>query len=236
MLASHRTSWRRKAKAASGTASKAKGPKSGAKRRKLSKHLSERLGIAHPIFGFSHSIEVLVPQVVQIAGDTPVIAAGGVGHGRHVAAALAMGAQGVWMGTASLTAREHALDDIRLRKVLGARSEDTAISRSHSGKTTRQGRTTGSEEWSAPGAPKPLPMPYQQVLTGDLLAGVEEHRAADLHLCQPECRPVQRAKNGCPDRPAAHERGARCARCSCWSNLSALRPRVLAPSTMAAFS
>jgi hypothetical protein len=44
--------------AASATASKAKGSKSGAKRRKLSKHLCERLGIAQPIFGFSHSVEV----------------------------------------------------------------------------------------------------------------------------------------------------------------------------------
>ncbi len=132
-------------------------------------------GHTGPIGTFS-----LVPQVVEIAGDTPVIAAGGVGHGRHVAAALAMGAQGVWMGTAWLTAREHALDDIRLGKVLGARSEDTVISRSHSGKTTRQVRTAWSEEWDAPGAPKPLPMPYQQVLTGDLLAGVEEHRVEPL--------------------------------------------------------
>lgn len=132
-------------------------------------------GHTGPIGTFS-----LVPQVVEIAGDTPVIAAGGVGHGRHVAASLAMGAQGAWLGTAWLTAREHALDDIRLRKVLNARSQDTVISRSHSGKTTRQVRTSWSEEWEAPGAPKPLPMPFQQVLTGELLAGVEEHRIEPL--------------------------------------------------------
>lgn len=132
-------------------------------------------GHTGPIGTFS-----LVPQIVEMAGDTPVIAAGGVGHGRYIAAALAMGAQGVWMGTAWLTAREHALDDIRLRKVLDARSENTVISRSHSGKTTRQVHTAWSQEWEAPAAPKPLPMPYQQVLTADLLAGVEEHRIEPL--------------------------------------------------------
>jgi hypothetical protein len=51
---------------------------------------------------------------------------------------------------------------------------------SHSGKTTRQVHTAWSDEWDASGAPKPLPMPYQQVLTADLLAGVEEHRIEPL--------------------------------------------------------
>lgn len=132
-------------------------------------------GHTGPIGTFS-----LVPQVVDIAGDTPVLAAGGVGCGRQVAAALALGAQGVWLGTAWLTAREHALDPLLLRKVLAATAEDTIISRCHSGKTCRMLKTSWTDEWEAPSAPEPLPMPRQQVLTGELLAAIEEHRIAPL--------------------------------------------------------
>lgn len=117
----------------------------------------------------------LVPQVVDAARGTPVLAAGGVGHGRHLAASLALGAQGVWLGTAWLTSAEHQLEEITLRKLLAAKSDDTVISRSYSGKTLRMLRTAWSDEWEAPGAPAPLPMPFQQVLIGDFLAGVRQH-------------------------------------------------------------
>ena len=117
----------------------------------------------------------LVPQVVQVAGDIPVLAAGGVGHGSHIAAAFALGAQGVWIGTAWLTSREHAFNEILLRQVLAAKGEDTVISKAHSGKPARLIRSGWTNEWDAPGAPKPLPMPFHQVLTGELLAAVEEH-------------------------------------------------------------
>jgi NAD(P)H-dependent flavin oxidoreductase YrpB (nitropropane dioxygenase family) len=117
----------------------------------------------------------LVPQVVAVAGDTPVLAAGGVGHGSHIAAAFALGAQGAWLGTAWLTSREHAFNEILLRQVLAATGEDTLISKSHSGKAARLLRSGWTDEWEAPSAPKPLPMPFHQVLTGELLAAVEEH-------------------------------------------------------------
>lgn len=132
-------------------------------------------GHTGPIGTFS-----LVPQVVDIAGDIPVLAAGGVGCGRQVAAALALGAQGVWLGTAWLTAREHAIDELLLRKVLAASAEDTVISRCHSGKTCRMLKTGWSAEWEASDAPEPLPMPRQQVLTGELLAAIDEHRIEPL--------------------------------------------------------
>ena len=122
----------------------------------------------------------LVPQIVDIAGETPVLAAGGVGSGRHLAAALALGAQGVWMGTAWLTTEEHAIDDIILQKLLAARSEDTLISRSYSGKTLRMIRSAWSDEWEAPGAPEPLKMPYQQALIGKFFAGIREARVEPL--------------------------------------------------------
>lgn len=122
----------------------------------------------------------LVPQVVAMAGDVPVIAAGGIATGGQFAAALAMGAQGVWTGTIWLASREHALDPILTDQLLKAGSEDTVISRSWSGKTLRMVRSGWSDEWSAPGAPTPLKMPYQQVLVGELNAAVNEHRVESL--------------------------------------------------------
>lgn len=122
----------------------------------------------------------LVPQVVEASGGLPVLAAGGVGHGRQVAAALGMGAQGVWLGTAWLATREYGTPPVLLKKILAARSEDTVITRAHSGKPCRVVRSSWSDEWDAEGAPKPLPMPYQHVLTGELLAAIEEHQVEPL--------------------------------------------------------
>ncbi len=119
----------------------------------------------------------LVPRIVDEAGDIPVLAAGGVATGRHIAAALAMGAQGVWMGTAWLLTDEHRshLHPENIRKLQEADLGDTVITRSESGKTFRQVRSAWSQEWAADSAPEPLKMPYQDVLVGDLLGAIEEH-------------------------------------------------------------
>ena len=119
----------------------------------------------------------LVPQIVDAAGDIPVLAAGGVATGRHIAAALAMGAQGVWLGTAWLLSEEHQGDmhPVNRDKLIQAGSADTVITRSESGKPFRQVRTGWSQAWEAEGAPAPLKMPYQDVLVGDLLGAIEEH-------------------------------------------------------------
>ncbi len=122
----------------------------------------------------------LVPQVVEAAGGLPVLAAGGVGHGRQVAAAFALGAEGVWLGTAWLATREYGTPPVLLKKILAARSEDTVITRAHSGKPCRVVKSGWSDEWDAEGAPRPLPMPYQHVLTGELLAAIEEHQVEPL--------------------------------------------------------
>jgi enoyl-[acyl-carrier protein] reductase II len=76
--------------------------------------------------GHSGSIAtiVLVPQVVDIAGNVPVIAAGGIADGRGLAAALALGAQGVSMGTRFLASRELAVDDAWKRRVVEADAAD----------------------------------------------------------------------------------------------------------------
>lgn len=124
----------------------------------------------------------LVPQIVDMAGDVPVLAAGGVATGRHIHAALAMGAQGVWMGSAWLTTAEYAseIPPIVQKKLLMAGSDDTVISRADSGKTLRQIRSAWSEEWAAPDAPRPLKMPLQDILVGDLLGAIDEHNVEPL--------------------------------------------------------
>lgn len=128
---------------------------------------------------------VLVPEIVEMAGDLPVLAAGGIGHGSQIAAALAMGAQGVWLGTAWLATEEHSAGDHatgdRVRqKLFDAGSGDTAITRGSSGKPQRQLRSGWTEAWSAPDAPRPLKMPYQHALVGELLTAVEEHEIEPL--------------------------------------------------------
>jgi NAD(P)H-dependent flavin oxidoreductase YrpB (nitropropane dioxygenase family) len=122
----------------------------------------------------------LVPQVVDLCGETPVLAAGGVATGRHIAAAAALGAQGVWMGTAWLLTKEHALAPSKVEKLLRAESDDAVICRGDSGKPLRQIRTAWSEAWNAPGAPPALKMPYQDILVGDLLGAIEEFDVKDL--------------------------------------------------------
>jgi len=122
----------------------------------------------------------LVPQIVEASGGLPVLAAGGIGCGRQIAASFALGAQGAWLGTAWLATREYGTPPVLLKKLLAAKSEDTVITRGHSGKPCRVLRSAWSDEWGAETAPKPLPMPYQHALTGDLLAAIDEHQIEPL--------------------------------------------------------
>lgn len=122
----------------------------------------------------------LVPRIVDVAGDVPVIAAGGVATGRHIAASMALGAQGVWMGTAWLVCEESHTEPEIMAKLLAAESADTVISRADSGKTLRQIRTAWSDEWAAEEAPSPLKMPYQDILVGDILGQISRHRVGPL--------------------------------------------------------
>jgi NAD(P)H-dependent flavin oxidoreductase YrpB (nitropropane dioxygenase family) len=66
------------------------------------------------------------------------------------------------------------------QKLLVAGSDDTVISRADSGKTLRQIRSAWSDEWAAPDAPKPLRMPLQDILVGDLLGAIDEHEVLPL--------------------------------------------------------
>jgi NAD(P)H-dependent flavin oxidoreductase YrpB (nitropropane dioxygenase family) len=110
---------------------------------------------------------VLVPQVVDAVAPTPVLAAGGIASGRQMAAALALGAEGVWCGSVWLTTNEAETSPAVKEKFLAATSADTRRSRSLTGKPARMLRTAWTEAWDAPGAPAPLGMPLQSLLVSE---------------------------------------------------------------------
>ncbi|MBL8385289.1 MAG: nitronate monooxygenase [Burkholderiales bacterium] len=125
---------------------------------------------------------VLVPQVVAACGpEVPVLAAGGITRGSQIAAALALGAQGVWCGTLWLGTRESELDEFEKAAVFAARAEDAVRRRARTGKTVRMIRSKLSEAWEAPGAPPYLPTPLQGVLYNEAHARVVRARRADLY-------------------------------------------------------
>ncbi|GAB04076.1 nitronate monooxygenase [Gordonia amarae] len=121
---------------------------------------------------------VLWPEIVDAVGAAPVLAAGGVGDGRQIAAAIALGAQGVWMGTYWLTAAEYELGTTGdgpstvQQALLKASSRDTVRRRIYSGKPARLLKTRWTDAWDAPGAPDPLPMPLQNLLVGEAHARI----------------------------------------------------------------
>ena len=108
---------------------------------------------------------VLIPEVVDAVGpDVPVLAAGGIGTGRQMAAALALGAQGVWTGSMWLTSTEADTSPEALENMLAATSRDTVRSRAMTGKPARQLRTDWTDAWERPDSPGTLPMPLQGIL------------------------------------------------------------------------
>ncbi|MFW0788563.1 NAD(P)H-dependent flavin oxidoreductase [Gordonia sp. CPCC 205333] len=141
--------------------------------------------IAQGYEGGGHTGEVtsmiLWPELVDAVGDTaPVLAAGGVGSGRQMAAAIALGAQGVWMGTYWLTAAEYKLGahgdgpSTIQQALLAATSRDTVRRRIYSGKPARLLKTKWTDAWDAPNAPEPLPMPLQNLLVGQAHARISQ--------------------------------------------------------------
>ena len=123
---------------------------------------------------------VLVPEVVDAVGDIPVLAAGGIGSGRQITAALALGAQGVWIGSLWLTTEEAETHPVVKEKFLRATSSDTIRSRSLTGKPARQLRSAWTDAWEDPSNPDPLPMPLQPRLVREAQARISRtaHKSA----------------------------------------------------------
>ncbi|MFJ9904709.1 nitronate monooxygenase [Streptomyces sp. NPDC101152] len=124
---------------------------------------------------------VLTPEVVDAVDPLPVLAAGGIGSGRQVAAALALGAQGVWLGSLWLTCTEADMSSPAVtRKLLAAGSGDTVRSRALTGKPARQLRTEWTDAWDDPSGPGTLPMPLQGLLVADALTRIQKYEVEPL--------------------------------------------------------
>jgi NAD(P)H-dependent flavin oxidoreductase YrpB (nitropropane dioxygenase family) len=123
---------------------------------------------------------VLWPEVIEAMGDTPVLAAGGIGKGSQIAAALAMGAQGAWTGSIWLTCAESDMAPLVVEKMLEAPSSQTVRSRALSGKPARQLRTEWTDAWERDDCPGFLPMPMQFMLVSDALSRIGRSQRREL--------------------------------------------------------
>jgi nitronate monooxygenase len=123
----------------------------------------------------------LVPQVVDAISPMPVVLAGGVGDGRAVAAALALGAQAVWVGTAFLATPEANILPAHRDHLLAASEEDTRVSRLYSGKTARALANPLVEAWDRSGLAA-LPMGLQGQVSGQLMAAARAAGRDDLAM------------------------------------------------------
>jgi nitronate monooxygenase/enoyl-[acyl-carrier protein] reductase II len=108
---------------------------------------------------------VLVPQVVDVAGDVPVLAAGGIADGRGIAAALTLGAQGVMLGTRFLASVEMAIDQSWKERIVAADATDAV-------KVPRSEQVMPPFTLDLPGEP-PAPRALRTALTDRLEADPE---------------------------------------------------------------
>lgn len=120
----------------------------------------------------------LLPQAIDAAHPVPVLAAGGIGDGRGVAAALAMGCVGVWVGTRFLATEEGGALAVNKQRILDSTDEDTRVSRAYTGKTLRASYNKFHDLWDASGL-EPLPFPTQVLISSALLAAFIEANKTD---------------------------------------------------------
>ena len=148
----------------------------------------------------------LVPQVVDaVGGHIPVVAAGGIFDGRGLAAALALGADGVWVGTRFIATPEARAVGGYKDALLGAREDGTVISRAFSGKTMRvlrNGYTSYFDEHPGELAPFPAQL-GRSMEDGAFHLGGDEH-TSDVDP-ERECYPTGQGVGGIADLVPAGE-------------------------------
>jgi NAD(P)H-dependent flavin oxidoreductase YrpB (nitropropane dioxygenase family) len=120
---------------------------------------------------------VLVPEVIEAIRpirSVPVLAAGGIVTGRQMAAAIALGADGVWTGSVWLTTAEAETAPHTKQKMIAATSRDTIRSRSRTGKPSRQLKSGWTAAWEGEGSPGALPMPLQSLLSEPAMRRIDK--------------------------------------------------------------
>jgi len=118
---------------------------------------------------------VLWPQVVKEIAPVPVLAAGGIGSGQQIAAALALGCQGAWTGSQWLMVEEAENTPVQQEMYVQASSRDTVRSRSFTGKPCRMLKNEWTTAWETPGNPEPLGMPLQYMVSGMAVAATHKY-------------------------------------------------------------
>jgi NAD(P)H-dependent flavin oxidoreductase YrpB (nitropropane dioxygenase family) len=118
---------------------------------------------------------VLWPQAVRAVAPRPVLAAGGIGSGEQIAAALALGCQGTWSGSQWLMVEEAHNTPVQQAAYVKASSRDTVRSRSFTGKPCRMLRNEWTQAWETPGNPEPLGMPLQYMVSGMAVAATNKY-------------------------------------------------------------
>ena len=120
----------------------------------------------------------LLPQAIDAAYPVPVLAAGGIGDGRGLAAALAMGCIGVWVGTRFLATNEGGALPVNKKHIIDSTDEDTKVSKAYTGKTLRASYNKFHDLWDGSGL-EPLPFPTQVLISSALLASFIEGKKDD---------------------------------------------------------
>ena len=146
-----------------------------------SDHVARRFLREHPAAMFEANMVgtmALVPQMID-ALRVPVIASGGIMDGRGVAAALALGASAVQMGTAFLTCAEAGIADAHKQALLEARDNETRTTRVFSGRPARGIINRFMIEAEREGAPALLPFPQQNQATRALRSAAARQGKAD---------------------------------------------------------
>ena len=122
----------------------------------------------------------LIPQVVDaVAGRVPVLGAGGIADGRGVAAALMLGAEGAWIGTAFLATHESGLAECQKQALLAGDDQGTVVSRAVTGKPARMLRNRWASAYAEAGL-EPLPMPWQSAVAHPVTAAALAAGRADV--------------------------------------------------------
>ena len=122
----------------------------------------------------------LIPQVVDaVAGRVPVLGAGGIADGRGVAAALMLGAEGAWIGTAFLATHEAGLAACQKQALLDGDDQSTVVSRAVTGKPARMVRNRWASAYAEAGL-EPLPMPWQGAVAHPVTAAAVAAGRADI--------------------------------------------------------
>jgi len=120
----------------------------------------------------------LLPQAIDAAYPVPVLAAGGIGDGRGLAAALAMGCVGAWVGTRFLATTEAGALPVNKKRIIDSTDEDTRVSKAYTGKTLRASYNKFHDLWDGSGL-EPLPFPTQVLISSALLASFVEGKKDD---------------------------------------------------------